>query len=429
MNIGILDHMGYGNLGDAATQDVVIANIRKRLPDARLVGFSFVPPDTEKRHGIPCYPIQWWCPAAEKTENTGTSAATRASLKSRLKSALKRNRLLYSWAIPVLNLAREMAFWVRSYKRLRKLDLLIISGGGQIDEIWEGPWLQPFTLFKFCFLAKLARKKLYFLNVGAGPLKHPLSKLFAKWAVNFADYRSFRDKDSETRLQDLGVKPKTYVYPDLAYGLQIAEEWKSLPRDGSKPVVGLNPFRFCHPLLLPPKEESLYLEYLEKLVQFSYWLLGQGYDLRFFTTDHMNDLSAIQDLQERLRSSLPSLEFASRISGGASESVSDVLQEMSRFDFIITSKYHGIIFAHVLRKPVISLSYHTKMDAAMQAVGQGSYCADIERFDVNWLTEAFLSLVRDGKSIESKSATAAEANFTMLAKQFDSLLPPQQILI
>lgn len=422
MNIGILDHMGYGNLGDAATQDVVIANIRKRLPDARLVGFSFVPRDTEKRHGIPCFPIQWWCPTSEKSgDQVATGVILKSGLKAKLKRKLKRNAYFYNWARPILNLARELVFLVRSYKRLRQLDLLIISGGGQIDEIWEGPWLQPYTLFKFCLLAKLARKKLYFLNVGAGPLKHSLSRLFAKWAVRFADYRSFRDHDSEARIQSLGVKAETHVYPDLAYGLEPSDAWKNGCRAKSMPVVGLNPFRFCHPLLQPRKDEALYEEYLKKLTEFSVWLLARGYKLRLFTTDHMNDVPAIQDLQTRLRSTLSSPELACRVSGGASESVEDVLREMSNFDVVITSKYHGIIFAHVLRKPVISLSYHTKMDAAMQAVGQDYYCANIENFEVNWLTKAFLSLVHDGKNIKSRSAAAVEANVAMLSQQFDSL--------
>ena len=58
--IGLLDHMGYGNLGDAAIQEAVITNIKKRLPNAQLVGFSLIPDDTMKRHGIPCHPLQRW---------------------------------------------------------------------------------------------------------------------------------------------------------------------------------------------------------------------------------------------------------------------------------------------------------------------------------------------------------------------------------
>src|ERR1700740_1120040 len=84
MKIGLLDHMGYGNLGDAATQDVAIANIRKRLPGAQLIGFSFVPSDTTMRHGIPCYPIRRWYPTSAMT---GNQTADPNTSKRRLKSA------------------------------------------------------------------------------------------------------------------------------------------------------------------------------------------------------------------------------------------------------------------------------------------------------------------------------------------------------
>ena len=82
LKIGLLDHMGYGNLGDAASQDVAIANIRKRLPEAQLIGFSFVPADTTARHGIPCYPIRWWYPSSANTETpaAGRNGASDPSL-------------------------------------------------------------------------------------------------------------------------------------------------------------------------------------------------------------------------------------------------------------------------------------------------------------------------------------------------------------
>jgi hypothetical protein len=87
--IGLLDHMGYGNLGDAAIQDSVIANIRRRMPEVRLVGFSLVPDDTMKRHGIPCHPIVWSYPrhTAAEQEDSGS-----VKLKARLKAALMSER-------------------------------------------------------------------------------------------------------------------------------------------------------------------------------------------------------------------------------------------------------------------------------------------------------------------------------------------------
>jgi polysaccharide pyruvyl transferase WcaK-like protein len=423
MKIGLLDHMGYGNLGDAAIQDVVIENIKKRLPNARLVGFSLIPDDTTKRHGIPCYPILRWHPTLEKT---GNQAGDRMSVKSKLKSALKSNPLVYPWTKPVLEFGREAAFWVRSYRLLRSLDLLIISGGGQLGELWRGPWSHPYTIFKFSLLTKLAGKKLYFLNVGAGPLKHPLSQFFAKWAVRLADYRSFRDHDSQELIRSIGVKEATYVYPDPVYAMELVDYLKSVPRGTSMPIIGLNPIGFCDPRLWPRKDDSVYQEYLEKIARFSAWLLEQGYILRVFTTEISVDRSALEDLEARLRSRLLSPELLRQIFRPASETVKDVLQEMSGFDFIITSKFHGIIFSHVLRKPVISLSYHRKMDVAMEAVGQNRFCADIEHFDVEWLIEAFRSLVDESGSIKSKSAATVEAYAAALSEQFDSLFLPDK---
>jgi polysaccharide pyruvyl transferase WcaK-like protein len=420
MKIGLLDHMGYGNLGDAATQDVAIANIKKRLPGAQLVGFSFVPSDTTMRHGIPCYPIRWWYP---RVAMTGNQAADPEKANLKLKSALKSIPLVYSCAKPVLDFVREALFWARSYKAVRRLDLLIISGGGQLSDFWRGPWSHPYAIFKFCLLTKVAGKKLYILNVGAGPLNHRLSRLFAKCAVQLADYRSFRDDESQKLLRSLGVKAETHVYPDLVYALEIEELLKSAPPVSSIPVVGINPIGFCDPRSWSRKDGAVYQEYLKKMACFSMWLLEHGYKLRIFTNEASLDQYVMEDLKTELHSRVAPDLFG-LISWGASETVKDVLQEMSEFAFVVTSKYHGIIFSHVLGKPVISLSYGKKMDFAMQAVGQDRFNANIERFDVDWLIKAFRSLVDDSEEIKQESAAAVRANAAKLSQQFDSLFLP-----
>ena len=99
---------------------------------------------------------------------------------------------------------------------------------------------------------------------------------------------------------------------------------------------------------------------------------------------------------------------------------------MSEFDFVVTSKYHGIVFSHVLRKPVISLSYGRKMDFAMQAAGQGCFNANIERFDLDWFTKAFRSLADRRESIKLESAAAVNAYAAKLSEQFDSLFLPDR---
>ena len=99
---------------------------------------------------------------------------------------------------------------------------------------------------------------------------------------------------------------------------------------------------------------------------------------------------------------------------------------MSECDFIVTSKFHGIVFSHLLRKPVISLSYHRKMDFAMRALGQGRFCADIERFEVDWLIKTFRLLVNESDRIRSGCEAAVEAYAARLSQQFDGLFLPHK---
>jgi polysaccharide pyruvyl transferase WcaK-like protein len=415
--------MGYGNLGDAATQDVVIENIRKRIPDVELVAFSQVPDDTVKRHGILSYPILWSNPTLR---NAGNQAVAQVSHRSRLKSALRRIPFFYSWAKPLSDFAREALSWARSYRALRGLDVLIISGGGQLTDLY-GTWSHPYAIFKFCLLTKIAGKRLYFLNVGAGPLKHPLSRCFAGWAVRLANYRSFRDRDSQEQIRSLGVRAPTEVCPDAVYGLDVRDLLTRAAFNSSMPVVGINPMGFCDPRIWPRKDDDAYQQYLDKIVRFSVWLLECGYNLRVFSTDMITDRFAIEDLRSRLSSTLSSSpELLCQAFPSTSENVNDVLREMSKFDFVVTSKYHGIIFSHVLGKPVISLSYGKKMDSAMQTVGQGRFNANIERFDLDWLIKAFRSLVDDSDSIRRESEAAVKAHAATLSQQFDSLFLPDR---
>src|SRR5215831_18043778 len=83
--IGLLDHVGGGNLGDEATLDAVAANIKRRWPNAEIVAFSMNPDDTEARHGIMSHPIR------RKRRTIGYKpAGTEATLKETVKALTRK---------------------------------------------------------------------------------------------------------------------------------------------------------------------------------------------------------------------------------------------------------------------------------------------------------------------------------------------------
>jgi len=417
MKIGLLDHMGYGNLGDAATQEALIANIKKRLTDATIVGFSLNPDDTRERHNIPCYSITHWHPGLNRSRKT---TADGANLGSRAKSLLKKLPMFSSMASYALNLIRELLHLLRSFRVLKSLDTLIIAGGGQLSELWRGPWSHPYNVFKFSMLTKLANRQLFFINVGAGPLDSFLGRFFVKCSIHLADYVSFRDVPSQTLVYQLNVKRQTHVYPDSAYALDLAEYEDRELTKRSRPLVGINPIGFCDPRIWPKTDRDAYARYLDSLAAFSLWLLGCNYTLKIFSAEVSVDVYALQDLKARLLSSI-SRTAINEICVPPSENVQDLLAEMSRLDFVITSKFHGVVFSHLLAKPVLALSYHPKIDDLMLAVGHGQFCLNIESFDYECLKKAFISLVDNAQDLRSQFRQTTRAYSNKLKEQFDEI--------
>jgi polysaccharide pyruvyl transferase WcaK-like protein len=420
LKIGLMDHMGFGNMGDAAVQEALIGNIKDRMPGAKLVAFSSIPEDTRERHGLESFPIFW---SYRKLSGSDASPKRAVTLASRLKQVLKGCRIVYAVAKPLHDVIHEILHLIRSYRVVRSLDLFLVAGGGQLCELWKP---LPYNVFKFCVLAKLSNTPLFIVSVGAGPLTRPLNKLFARWSVRLADYASFRDVESQALLRSLGVTRQTYVYPDPAYALDVRGYLGTKPSKVNRPKVGLNPMGFCDPRLWPRKDPVVYGRYLDKVAGFSTWLLAHDYDLEIFTSDIAVDEWAIADLREKLMGD-GRLDLASRVIFRSVLDLDGLLRQMADFQFVVTSKFHGVVFSHLLGKPVIALSYHHKIDDLMKAVGHDEYCLDIEHFDLPGLIDTFKRLVVNAENLKCLFRQATMTNQDALKSQFDNLFQKRSL--
>ena len=278
--------MGGGNLGDDTTQTAVMCNIRRRWPDAIIYGFSMNPADTKSRHAILAYPIRrktWDNPDRDPAEHSGLDDNGGSHRRqSRLASLLG--------AIATVTVRKpqaafaELFFLVRSLAIMRTLDIFVISGGGQLLDSWGGTWEYPFTIFKWALLAKLSGTKCYFVNVGAGPLKYPLSKFFIARALALADYVSFRDKKSRILAREIGFKGDAEVFPDCVYGLDLPSIDTTKNGARNTPIVGLSPMAYCDPRRYWLPNKDLYEAFVDKLVAFGVCLSGR-HRLALFSTD------------------------------------------------------------------------------------------------------------------------------------------------
>jgi len=59
---------------------------------------------------------------------------------------------------------------------------------------------------------------------------------------------------------------------------------------------------------------------------------------------------------------------------------------------VVATRFHNVLLALMLDKPVVALSYHEKIASLMSGVGLGEYCHDVDRLDVPRLVEQFTKL-------------------------------------
>jgi len=421
--VGLLDHMGGGNLGDDATQTAVIENILKRWPDCEICALSMNPTDTQARHNVPSYPLR-----ARVWAFGGEKPGKQVNLKSKFKTTIGRFGGIYR-GLQLVNylglrlpriLYRELLFLIKSFAIVRSFDLLIISGGGQLMDLWGGPWGFPYTIFKWIILAKLAHIRCIVLNVGAGPLERRLSKYFIGVALSASDYVSFRDKKSFNLIRGIGFNGKAEVFPDCVYGLDAAEFAQEEKQSTS--VVGIAPMAYADPNVYPEHDPAVYHQLIDSLDSLGSWLVHNSYSLKLFCSDIGVDPPAIEDLRSHLMSSCKSpLEDAIAIP--SLKSGADLLVNMASMDYVVTCRFHGVVFAHILNKPVIAISHHPKMSTLMNDLGLEEYCIDMHACDADVLTDKLVSLVKNGQAIKKKMAEKLACYREELAEQFDQLFP------
>jgi polysaccharide pyruvyl transferase WcaK-like protein len=412
--IALLHHTGGGNLGDDAIVESIISNIRHRWPEATIAAISMNPEDTERRHGIASYPIRrhTWALGYKPAVPEANSTSGRSLL-----------HWIRATGSPLIRLPRavlsELAFLVGSGRRIKTFDVIILCGGGQLTDR-SGPWGFPYAIFTWFLLAKSARLKCVVLNAGAGPLINPLSKFFITRALLAADYVSFRDEESQVLARKIGFTGPSHVFPDNVYGLAISALHAGGPKRRDQRLVGLAPMNYpVDPPFDANKDKIIYQELVARFATFASLLSRSSYRLAVFGTDIGSDPAAIQDLRTKLEADYhictPLYEPI--------QSLENVLLRVSTFDYVVTCRFHGVVFAHLLNKPVLAIAHHPKVTNLMNALGLSKYCVDIRTFDARSLADTFECLVNDRDEVKSHMASTLKNYKSRLKVQFDKLWP------
>lgn len=402
--IALFGFFGWGNLGNTGTLQAFLHHLRRRLPDAEVWCICANPEEVAKQFQIPVFPIDlaprqlWYRP---------------------------HNRFLRLIHQAVLRIPLEAWLWLKAYLFLQGFDLLLIPGTGVLDDYGVGPFQTPYDLFKWCLVARVSGAELFFVSVGAGPIYHTLSRWLMKSAFTLAHYRSYRDQLSQAYMAGIGFRGgDNGVYPDLMFSLPLATE-RQVTRQYTQPqVVGLGVMAYYG--WNRPAEEgtAIYQAYLNKLGQFAIWLIEHHYVIRLLI-GQSHDQQAIDDLKAYIERH-HGVPAAGQLISEPMRTIEELFQQLSATDLVVATRFHNVLCALMLNKPVVSLGYAQKNDVLMAEMGLGRYCQPIETFTVDQLIQQFIEVAATashlGEQIQRKNVEYREA----LERQYNLIIQSVQ---
>ena len=385
MRVAFVSPSGLGNLGDAAIIDSLIAGIRRRRPDAEIVGFTLNPADTRVRHGVeaytcgafslPHYTIRRAPGQAAPSEDghpgeDPTPQLRRLRLAVAALPGVRQGRRAVTMAVAELRHRREVS------GRLAGFDHVVVSGGGQLDEFWGGPFGHPYTLYRFSHAARHAGARFDVLSVGTGSLSTPLGRRLVRSALAGASYRSFRDERSRELAGLAGALATDPVVPDLAYALPAPTAARS---PGARRRIGVAPMCYADPRVWPRPDAARYARHLQTMAAIAARAVKDGHEVAMFGTDRP-DAAPVAECHAIAANQLTSDERP-RLRVIALADVTTLMALLATFDAVVAARFHGVLLAHVAGCPVLAVSHERKVATLMTELGHDAYCAPIDEID------------------------------------------------
>lgn len=318
---------------------------------------------------------------------------------------------------------------LRYLKALRTSDLFILGGGELLYDV--GPGGNPVTWLKEILWSKLAGTRAVYFNGGVGLIYNPVSKVWMRQVCNALDGITVRDHLSKNHLESLGVKKPVQVTADSVLALARSPMVSAAPdpRDGGNPVpqVGVN----LRPWLYKKKQipaqslkvcarytgsESDFSNFRKSLAGALDFLKASGMGITFFPicfSDKQmdeNDPALSHEIAQLLKDG-----FDVQFMEGA-PSLPEMMKIMRTFDFVIAMRLHALVFAALLKKPMIALSYDPKVNAFMERIGQSEFTLNIDEVSSEVLVKKINHLLADRENISK----VLEAKGSELAARAES---------
>lgn len=335
--IVISGYYGFGNAGDEAMLSAILEAILEVIPDARITVISGNPRDTAAKHGV--------------------TSIGRFSLLSIIRS-------------------------------LWSCDLLISGGGSLLQDVTSHRSL--YYYLSIIFLATVLHKKIMIYAQGIGPLTRQLAKRAVANVLNHVTMITVRDQISKDELLELGVhKPPIKVTADAVLSMHAVDTTigkrllKAYNLSGVKYRIGVSVRSW--------KQATSYRHSLAKALTTLQEEMNA--EVLFIPMSHPEDTLEARKISELMKHKPILLD--------RTYTTTELLALSGCVDVMIGVRLHALVFASLMKKPVVGISYDPKIINFLDMIGQAPI-GTLDSLDETLLVERVKQLLLD-KSVYEQS--------------------------
>jgi polysaccharide pyruvyl transferase WcaK-like protein len=390
LRIGLLGMFTSRNLGDAAIVREIVRNLRLRRPDCELVAISREPEDSVRLLGTAAFPADGYGPALH------------ADGQSWNELAHPRPR----WLDAGLGTRRIAAL-------VRTLDLLVMAGGGQIEDFFGGVRSQPRILLTWSALARFFGIPVAYFSVGVDQVLQRRSRFLLVNALHLAHFRSLRDAGSVEWLRQSGFRGEARVDPDAALSIDVrcispARE----PPTNDRIIVSPVSYRTWS-----TSRNKSYERYLESLASACDRWIGAGRRVSIVCSNTTMDPPIAEEVVARMSVAARS-HCDIEIPATAEEFVTSVRDARC----VIASRLHGLILAVAAGTPVIGVSPARKVTRFMRDCGFSELCVEIPDLNAEKLCAMVEQVTAGHAELSRRVAEIAADSRAQLEGAYDDLI-------
>lgn len=291
-------------------------------------------------------------------------------------------------------------------------DALVIPGTGIFEGLAVNPGAIPLTLFWYALAARLRRRPLLVLSVGADGVGGPLLRFLVRWTLRLATYVSVRDGGSAARVAGLGA-PMPAVVPDLVLGVPAeGDDPGSGPGAGHEALpsvaVGVVNYLWCGPVRTAQARDR----YEERTLALVSALVAAGLDVRVVGGDEGDD-----ETVARVVDAAAATGAGDHVTAVLARSLDDVESVLRSSAAMVAVRYHNLIGAVRAGVPMVSLGYGPKQRWLLERFGLERFAHDLGDFDPAEVARQVVTLAREPREQRAAIRPALAAVRAEIAAQ------------